>query len=551
MNFIRLESPRKLRGGYYSEPDIAAFLTRWAIGGGARRILEPSCGDGIFLEAMVQCPRQRVEAVEAYEIVPAEAEKARERVRRMKGIACRVHAKDFLHWFVKRSNGANEFDAVVGNPPFIRYQYLDPGQQALAEHIFAKYRLHFTKHTNAWVPFVVASLALLRPGGRLAMVVPGELLHVLHAKSLRDFLLAECSRVLVIDPEHIWFSETLQGTALLLAEKRNSQQSATSLAIFPVANRLEIHRPAAEFFDRADFFPASVVNGKWMVGLLTDPERELLAELERSPRVCRFADVATVDVGIVTGANEYFLVPDAVVEEYGLHRWAHPMFGRSDHVRGVIYDRESHAENKRLSLPTNFLWFGPTPLKDLSAGVRRYLRSGAAAGLDRRYKCRIRTPWYNVPSVYVAPVGMLKRCHHFPRLVLNSAKAYTTDTAYRVSVMRGRAADLVVSFVNSLTALSSELEGRHYGGGVLELVPSEIEKLLLPVGRRSWKDLRKLDQAVRNGMPAEALLARQDELLLRPIGVAQAECEQLRSAWHRLRSRRQHTGVRSNEIESD
>jgi hypothetical protein len=31
--------------------------------------------------------------------------------------------------------------------------------------------------------------------------------------------------------------------------------------------------------------------------------------------------------------------------------------------------------------------------------------------------------------------------------------------------------------VNSLTALTAELEGRHYGGGVLELVPSEIEKL--------------------------------------------------------------------------
>ncbi len=36
-------------------------------------------------------------------------------------------------------------------------------------------------------------------------------------------------------------------------------------------------------------------------------------------------------------------------------------------------------------------------------------------------------------------------------------------------------------FLNGLTALTAELEGRHYGGGVLELVPSEIEKLLVPV----------------------------------------------------------------------
>jgi adenine-specific DNA-methyltransferase len=540
MNFIEHESPQKLRGGYYTQPDIANFLTGWALAGGARRVLEPSCGDGVFLEAIAQFSGGRVETIVAHELDCREAEKARGRVRSVKGVRFTVYANDFLHWFVQRAGDGPEFDAVIGNPPFIRYQYLDAGQQALAEQIFAKYGLRFTKHTNAWVPFVVASLALLRPGGRLAMVVPAELLHVLHAKPLRDFVLAQCSRVLVIDPEHIWFSGTLQGTALLLAEKRDTlQRSATSLAILPIADRRQLNRPAAEFFDRAEFLPASVLNGKWMVGLLTGRERELVTNLEHSPGVSRFADVATVDVGIVTGANEYFLVPDAVVDQYGLHRWARPMFGRSDHVRGVIYDRKSHDENKRLGLPTNFLWFGPTPLKGLSAGARRYVRSGAAEGLHKRFKCRIRTPWYNVPSVYVAPVGMLKRCHHFPRLVLNAAKAYTTDTAYRVSVKRGRAADLVVSFVNSLTALSSELEGRHYGGGVLELVPSEIEKLLIPIGPQSRAALNTLDRAVRDGVPAEVLLARQDELLLQPFGVTKHDCELLRSAWHRLRSRRQ------------
>jgi adenine-specific DNA-methyltransferase len=550
MNFIAFESPRKLRGGYYTEPDIAAFLTGWALAGGARRVLEPSCGDGVFLEAINGLSRRSVESVVAYELDGAEAEKARDRVRRAKGSAFKVYAKDFLRWFVDRPGDQPEFDAVIGNPPFVRYQYLDARQQSLAERIFAKYDLRFTKHTNAWVPFVVASLALLHPGGRLAMVVPAELLHVLHAKSLRDFILPQCSQVLVIDPEQIWFGETLQGVVLLLAEKPAAPLSGGTLAIQPVNDRRELARPAAELFARADFFPNSVVNGKWMVGLLTGRERALLAELERSRHVRRFADLATADVGIVTGANDFFLVPDAVVTEYGLEAWARPMFGRSDHVRGVVYDAKSHAENKRVGLPANFLRFGATPLSDLPAGARRYIRAGEADGLAKRYKCRIRTPWYNVPSVYAAPVGMLKRCHHFPRLVLNSAKAYTTDTAYRVAVKRGRAADLVASFVNSLTALSSELEGRHYGGGVLELVPSEIENLLLPVGRRSPAALSHLDRDVRDGVPAETVLARQDERLLRPIGVPKAECELLFAAWHRLRSRRQRTGAAKSAFQA-
>lgn len=538
MHFIASQTPRKLRGGYYTAPDVAAFLAGWVAESKPRRILEPSCGDGVFLEALAKVGCATVESVTAVEIEPAEAAKARGR-----GTPAEIHAEDFLKWFLLRRTRRPEFDAVLGNPPFVRYQYLDAVAQGRSEEVFREFGLEFTRHTNAWVPFVVASLALLRPGGRLAMVVPAELLHVLHARSLRRFLLEQCSRVLVIDPEDIWFDDALQGVVLLLAEKRGRPAGRLAdVAIRRVKGRAALAAKASEHFRGADFFPGSVLNGKWMLGLLTSAERALFARLEADPGVRRFADVAAVDVGIVTGANGFFLVPDAVVDEYGLRRWAHPMFGRSEHVRGVVYDAAAHAENRRLGRPANFLRFGDLPPGELSPSARRYVRSGEAAGLHRRYKCRIRRPWYNVPSVSLAPVGMLKRSHHFPRLVLNRARAYTTDTAYRVAPTGVRSADLVAGFVNSLTALSAELEGRHYGGGVLELVPSEIEKLLVPVGRHPSTTLGALDRAVRAGVPAEELLARQDELVLNPLGIGPKYCETLTAAWLRLRDRRWRSG---------
>lgn len=542
---IEHASEQKLRGGFYTEADIAAFLTSWALAGKPRRVLEPSCGDGAFLKAIARLTPEALEAVVGLELDPAEAAKARAKATTIKALT-KVVTGDFLEWFLSRVP-VREFDAVVGNPPFIRYQFLDGRQQRLAERIFDLHNMPFTKHTNAWVPFVVASLALLRPGGRLAMVVPTELLHVLHAAPLRHFILAQCSRVMVVDPVDIWFSGTLQGVVLLLAEKRQGcQDGPTMLAIQPIADRKELARPAAEQFTRADFFPASVLNGKWMVGLLTASERRLLDQIKALSAVRRFADIATVDVGIVTGANDFFLVSDETVDRYELHRWARPMFGRSEHVRGVIYDQRGHEENKRRGLPANFLAFGTIPLDDLSDGARRYIREGVAQGLPERYKCRIRTPWYGVPSVYLAPVGMLKRSHHFPRLVLNTAKAYTTDTAYRIRTKRVRAADLVGSFVNSLTALSAELEGRHYGGGVLELVPSEIEKLLVPVVRLPRGSLQYLDRAVRAATPPEDLLAERDHDVLEPAGIARREREELLGAWLRLRNRRQ----RTNSVEA-
>ena len=541
MNFKKNESSQKLRGGYYTDLDIAFFLVKWILEKNPKTILEPACGDGAFLEAIAQLsPGRTINRIEACEIIPEEAVKARHIGKRLKSTTVEVTTGDFLELALSRVMKSPRFDAAVGNPPFIRYQYLDTKSQNFSEKLFAAFDLRFTKHTNAWVPFVLASVAQLRPGGRLAMVVPAEILHVLHAKSLRDFLLTTCSRILILDPADIWFGQTLQRVTLLLAEKK--EQAATGpaqISVSRVKDRRDLaNRTASEMFEQAEYTCGSVMNGKWMLTLLSRAEQELFERLEKNQLIRRFADIATVDVGIVTGANKFFLVPDSVVKDYGLEKWAHPMFGRSEHVRGVIYDTTMHHENQNRGFPTNFIWFGEEPLGSLPPSVRKYIRLGESQELHRRYKCRIRSRWYAVPSVYATPVGMLKRSHHFPRLILNRAKAYTTDTAYRVQPTGIRGADLVVSFVNSLTALSTELEGRHYGGGVLELVPSEIEKVLVPAGRYERGAVTTLNRLIRNGREAEEVLAQQDELVLWPLGVTKKESCMLLNAWLRLRGRR-------------
>ena len=250
---------------------------------------------------------------------------------------------------------------------------------------------------------------------------------------------------------------------------------------------------------------------------------------------CRiFNDVATVDVGIVTGANKFFLVSDEVVDRFKLHRWAHPMFGRSEHCPGIVYDDRQHRANAKLGSPTSFLWLDEDAQRD-QAG-KDYIKLGEEQGLHTRFKCRVRTPWYTVPSVYATEIGMLKRAHHVPRLILNKAGAYTTDTAYRIR-SKVNAERLVASFLNPLTALSAELEGRHYGGGVLELIPSEIEKLLIPIHGKSRFDLAKLDREVRT-RPMDDLLAAHGRAVLEPLGLAASECALLLDSWSKLRNRR-------------
>jgi adenine-specific DNA-methyltransferase len=542
VNFIANESARKLRGGYYTPLDLATFLAKWINEKEPKVVLEPSCGDGVFFEALARVGNRKLKVV-GYELDSKEAAKASLRAAQL-GIQTSIELEDFLGAALSRFDQPARFDAVLGNPPFVRYQYLPEQFQHRAEEIFRRLELQFTKHTNAWVPFVVASLALLKPGGRLAMVVPSEIIHITHARSLRSYLGRECSRIVIIDPEELWFADTLQGAVLLLAEKRRYKtQAREGLGIYPVKDREFLRVAPSKIFRAPQPINGKTVEGKWTRALLGSETRSLIDELAEHPDVYRFEEIADVDVGIVTGANKFFLVDDAVVNKYRLHKWAHPMFGRSEHCPGVIYDKRQHAANVVKGNPTNFLWF-EKDAKSVDSLARAYIECGEHEKLHTRYKCRVRSPWYRVPSVYATEIGMLKRAHDTPRLILNQMEAYTTDTAYRVRVKAASAESFVGCFLNPLTALSAELEGRHYGGGVLELIPSEIEKLQIPLPKNVGIDLRELDRSART-LPASRLLAKNGAVVFRALQLSTSIQEQLLDAWHKLRDRRQRSSRQS------
>lgn len=550
MNFIENESAQKLRGGYYTPPDLAAFLARWVKAINPKRVLEPSCGDGVFFEALSQVRGFTRTAVTAFELDAEEAAKADARAQQngLKNVA--IKATDFLGWAISHMDDeTTRFDAVLGNPPFVRYQYLPAPFQVRAEQIFRQLQLPFTKHTNAWVPFILASLAMLRPGGRLAMVVPAEIIHVMHAQSLRSYLGRECRRLVVIDPEEIWFTDTLQGAVLLMAEKRHdAADKAEGLGIYPVKGRDFLNLDPADVFAAPRAINGKTVEGKWTRAILEPKTRALFDQLTEHPEVHRFDDIAKVDVGIVTGANKYFLVTDDIVRRFHLEQWAHPMFGRSGHCPGIIYDKAQHEANALAGNPTNFLWLHGADIRT-SAAAQAYIAQGEQETLHTRYKCRVRSPWYTVPSVYATEVGMLKRAHDTPRLILNRLGAYTTDTAYRIRTRQSDAEGLVASFVNPLTALSAELEGRHYGGGVLELVPSEIERLILPMPKKAKVNLKELDKAVRT-MPMPDVLRLQGKTVLAALGLSVSEQDRVLSGWRHLRDRR-HRVSRDVPVDAD
>ena len=538
MKFKADQTTQKLRGGYYTPQKLADYATKWILHKRPESVLEPSCGDGVFVQALQNNGCEKAIKLSCFELFDMEAKKASKLCSGLGFKNFTVTEGDFLVWANNKINESQSlFDAVVGNPPFIRYQFLEKSFQEQTELVFKQLGQKFTKHTNAWVPFLFASLALLKNGGRMAMVIPSEIIHVMHAQSLRSYMGKVCSKIVIIDPKEIWFEDTLQGAVIIMAEKKKyTEILSEGVAIVSVNGLSFLNECPEALFQRALGINGETVEGKWTKAILEISELTLIKRIISHESVHRFMDIAKVDVGIVTGANKFFLVDNETVNRYNLEAYAHPMFGRSQHCPGIFYDEAQHESNQLKNLPTNFLYIEDDYNK-LPSKVKSYIILGESENLHERYKCRIRKPWYKVPSIYSTEIGMLKRCHVAPRLILNQVGAYTTDTAYRVTSMFTDAENLVCSFLNPLTAITAELEGRYYGGGVLELVPSEIEKIYIPVIEGYQHNSASLNQMIKDGKVEDAI-RMQGEAILTELGFSEEDNEQLMKIWQKLRDRR-------------
>ena len=145
--------------------------------------------------------------------------------------------------------------------------------------------------------------------------------------------------------------------------------------------------------------------------------------------------------------------------------------------------------------------------------------------------------WWNVPSVWIPDAFLLRQIHKGPRIVSNDSGAVCTDTIHRIRTKGSVSGKELASVsLNSLTAAFVEIRGRSYGGGVLELEPSEAEELPFPTPT-PLLDLNEVDSLFRSGQASEAANLI-DSVTLRRAGLSEADVEILRNISQKMSSRR-------------
>lgn len=547
----------KLRGGYYTSLGVAKWLCEWAIRDKGDQVLEPACGDGVFLQSALErfaslgCSSTTTAAnnLVGIEVIPEEADSARQRLLESFGTEASdvVLTGDFFDAWREWSGG--EFDAVVGNPPFIRYQSFPEPYRSRAMAIMTELGLKPNRLTNIWVPFVVAASAALRSGGRLALVLPAELLQVSYAAQLRSFLADRFSRIDIIACNELLFDNAEQEVLLLLADG--------ALPVPSSENRCRIAMTEADTESQiVEWRPTELIAGgspttiqhdseKWLKYFLTSQEMSLMSQLKEAPGIASLSTFASVDVGVVTGRNSFFVLSHEDITKQELEEFGVPIVSRTDQLKGARLGPEDWRSLVDEGNRVHLLHLAPLDARPLEGPIERYIRMGEEQRVHEGYKCSIRSPWYVVPSVWQPNGFLFRQIYDFPRAVLNQANATSTDTIHRLSC-RVQPEEVIANTYTYLSGASAEIEGRSYGGGVLELEPSEAERILIPVPLGQGLAIEECDFLIRSGR-LEVLLEENSRLvLMSKVGLSKRDCGMLRSIWLKMRSRRNARRRRKN-----
>ncbi len=293
-------------GQYFTPVNVAQLMVDMIQGDAAVEILEPSCGEGIFLDVLqengfLNCTGLEIDSsLKHFSQFPI------------------VHTS-FLSWKDKK-----KFDVIIGNPPYIRWK--DLGDDAKKElQGLHHWKILFNSLSDYLVPFIVESVKRLKPGGELIFITPAFWMHTLHSKNLRDWMLKQGRITQIID----------------FGEARVFKGVATSIVIFrfvldSIKSEVQYHRYVGpnkipnhnlDLADSAlfclDTIPSFSIDNHWTLANTSTQERISKLESPFRPRnsdllfsenfyisLGEYVDIAN---GMVSGLDKAFRIPEEVL----------------------------------------------------------------------------------------------------------------------------------------------------------------------------------------------------------------------------------------------
>jgi type I restriction-modification system DNA methylase subunit len=390
-DFIEIKERKKRLGQYFTGIKLARLLAALADSKNATSIIDPMCGSGDMLIACLE-NRDTVPVISGIDIDPIVHKKCVERLRMQNVTAANIYLGNAFDAGIIKRLPKLQWDLVITNPPYVRYQALSkntkwnleiPDARQVRNELLVlinnileldnttrdcmrNIASNYSGLADLAVPSWILCTGLVKTNGILAMVVPDSWLNRDYAQIIH-YLLLRCFKILYVveDADASWFDDALIKTNLIVAKRVESRKTIFNINEDEGFIKIRLSRKASN----SDSIVGELYKGK------------------AQPELC-FANNATEWLNYRSSINEqnysvtWFSleqIVDNMKEIAKRKKWYISLEGKSQKVN-ISDKRESGGyflspelvNLLDISIPHNFV-----TLKDMMVNIGQGLRTGA------------------------------------------------------------------------------------------------------------------------------------------------------------------------------
>ncbi len=449
---------RQKNGIYYTPEDLAIFLAEPLIKEDDLFIFDPAYGEGALLLASEKLSNQNGHQVEMF--------------------GCDIHPVNGLLQHLPEANlqeqdffeykDDRKFDLILTNPPYIRHQ--NQNKSLIKAH---KKRLHdlqfLSNSSDVWAYFLVKCLSHIKQGGSIGAILPWSFIQANYAQSLRELLNEQFGKIRLLALNTVYFEQAEERIVMLWLENYGSKSGEIEIAF------------SNHFDDEITYRP--ITRKQWLASKLVPPgasrTTEVLNHLTSDLGFVHFKECADIRIGVVTGANKYFVLEEEIAYSFGFDR---------RNLQPILTTTKELPE---------FLHSGKEGLKRLilldegdNIEFQEYLKTGLLSGYDQRSHSKMRKPWYKIKTGRMPDAFFPYRVSEIPHLVLNHEKVQSTNSIHRIYFNGLSLIEMKWVFVSLMSIygqVSLISNSKTYGRGLLKIEPGSLGNVLV---------IKKEDEAV-------------------------------------------------------
>lgn len=519
---------RRAMGEYYTPPAICDLITRLTVQESDDSLLDPACGSGGFLVSGYHRLRELLpEPTGSHEHLlshlagveinrfPAHLTAINLAIQDLSAYTedVDVEIRDFFD--VKKNQvlarekagssgsqtevGLGEqrggYDAVVGNPPYIRQENIED-KEKVRDHLSSREidAEYISSRADIYAYFLTHGTEFLAEGGDFGFITSDRWLDTQYGEDVQKFILDNYQVRAIIKFDRQVFDDALVDASVIILRRESDESERDGnvakflrlkqeLDIEDIAELVEQDMEANKLVTNDDYRlvtrkqTALHHENKWNVFFFAPP---LYFDLDAHPGVAELADIAEVSYGIKTGANPFFWAHTEDMHELGLEPYTSHGLKATGQVETVSVTDEDAEEWSILDVhglvqkaTEDDADFGTTDegqvkewLEDNGhSSLLEYINSGEEKNYHKRSSVSNRDVWFdlgNLPRPKILSTMFTWTTH---RVFWNEAEAPTSDQFYYVSPHGDVDEKLLGALLNSRVVwLSNELKGRRAGG---------------------------------------------------------------------------------------